>query len=133
MALRDRIAAWWSAWQFVVYLAIALGLSLYGNYWQWKRAITANLRAENADLTKTVDTVRAIASGAQADQTKLLDRLAAIAERGERQRIVYRQAAAASPLDANCAPGAARMEAVNAGIPASKRIRPEGQAPENTP
>jgi hypothetical protein len=118
--LRTRISAWWSAWQFVVYLAIALGLSLYGNWWQFKRALTADLRAENADLTKTVETVRKLASGAQADQDKLLADLAAIAERGKQQRIVYRQAAAAAPLADNCAPGQARMDAVNSGIPAKE-------------
>ena len=133
MTVRGRFAAWWSAWQFVVYLAIALGLSLYGNYWQFTRSLTADLRAENADLTKTIETVRDLAEAAQTDQDKLLADLAAIVERGRQQRIVYRQAAEASPLADICAPGAARMEAVNAGIPASKRTRPEGQAPENTP
>jgi hypothetical protein len=126
-SISARIAAWWSAWQFIVYLGLALALSLYGNYWQFKRAITANLRADNKALTETLDAVRGIARQKVGDDAINYDELRRIVERGRQTRIVYRQAAAAAPLPAQCAPGAARMDAVNAGIP-----RPEGQAPEKT-
>lgn len=123
-SISARLADWWSAWQLVAYLAAALGLSLYANYWQWKRAVTADLRQDNKALTETLDAVNVIAKQAAIDGKANLDALAKIAERGRTTRIVYRQAAVADPLPAQCAPGQARMDAVNSGIP-----RPKGQAP----
>jgi len=111
-----RITAWLGAWKYTLIACVLLALSLYTNYWQFKRAITANLRADNKALTETLDAVNVIAKQAAIDGRANLDELARIAERGRTTRIVYRQAAVAAPLPAQCAPGAARMDAVNAGV-----------------
>lgn len=114
--IRDRAAAWWSAWQFVVYLALGLLLSLAVNVWQWKRAITAPLRAENKVLNDAIGTFNGIAKKRTQDDSRLTDELAAIVERGRNTRNVYLKAAKAKPLPQQCAPGKARMDAVNQGL-----------------
>lgn len=113
MSIRDRAAAWWSAWQFVVWLSLGLLLSLAANVWQWKRALTAPLREENKTLNDTLGTINRLASDAAEENRGLTQELAVIVERGRTDRIVYRDAAAASPLAPNCAPGKARVEAIN--------------------
>ncbi len=63
-----------------------------------------------------------IARHAQTDSAELLQRLEAIAARGERTRTIYRAAAAAQPLPANCAPGQARVDAINQALGPTSRI-----------
>ncbi|OBU67439.1 hypothetical protein A9K58_09675 [Stenotrophomonas maltophilia] len=62
-----------------------------------------------------------IARQAQCDSDLLLQRLEAIAARGERTRTVYRAAAAAQPLPADCAPGQARGDAINQALGPTSR------------
>lgn len=114
MSVRARVAAWWAAWRFVVVLAAALALSLYGNYVQWRRAITAPLRQENAELREWVDEMRQLADERAREAVGLFAALESIAERGQRYRIVYRNIVEKlPPMPAECAPGAQRVDAVN--------------------
>lgn len=116
MAIAERITAWWVAWKWVVILAAALAASAWLNVWQWKRAISAPLRAENRALNEALAMQNGLARDARRDNDQLLDRLEGIAARGQRTRTVYRNAAAATPLAQACAPGAARIEAVNQAL-----------------
>lgn len=114
--LRDRAAAWWSAWQFVVYISLGLLLSLAANVWQWKRAITAPLRAENKAQAEALGTIRVLAKRRTRDDIELVGDLEKIVERGRTTRTVYLKAAKATPLPQQCAPGQARIDAVNQGL-----------------
>lgn len=98
---------------------LLLGVSLYFNVIQWADH-RAYVKGEGDRLTAaaalaSTKTSAALARGAQNDNTKLLGELGAIVERGREVRVVYRKAANARPLPMQCAPGQARMDAVNAG------------------
>lgn len=123
MTLKQRIAAFWLAWKWVLILSAALAASLWGNWHQFKRALTANLRLENKALTAALDVTTRMANARLRDDTQLMTDLEAIAARGQRVRVVYRQAAAAKPLPAQCAPGQARIDAVNRGLGPLKDAR----------
>lgn len=117
MSIRDKLAAWWSAWQFVVYLAAALAVSLYGNYWQWKRAITAPLRDQVAQQEKALDTSEQLLSDAQKAAQDLARAARAASDQLDASRRDYAAAAKARPLDnPQCAPGQARVDAANRAL-----------------
>lgn len=117
MSIRDRLAAWWSAWQFVVYLAGLLALSVALNVWQWKRAITAPLRAEVADKTQALDTSEQLLSDAQKAAQDLARAARAASDQLDASRRDYAAAAKARPLnDPQCAPGQARVDATNRAL-----------------
>jgi len=116
MTLKQRIAAFWLAWKWVLILGAMLAASLWGNWHQFKQALTANLRIENKALTDALDVTTQLARERMRDDTQLLADLDAIATRGQQVRVVYRKAAAAKPLPAQCAPGQARIDAVNRGL-----------------
>ncbi|KFN42336.1 hypothetical protein [Arenimonas oryziterrae] len=116
-------------------LALALLLSIAGNTWQlWHSGVAAGraegeatitqLRDTNAGLAKTAAVNSAIAVVAKEQNLALVNDLAAIAERARGERIVYRTAAAAAPLAPNCAPGQARMDAVNAMLGPQAEVKP---------
>lgn len=113
------LAAWWSAWKWVAILIVVCLLLILLNVWQWKRAITADLRADNKSLTEAMDQVREIATNRTRDDSILITELGELVERGRETRILYRQAAIATPLPVQCAPGQARVDAVNAGLSGS--------------
>lgn len=116
MSLRDRAAAWWSAWKWVVILAIALAASGWVNVWQWKRAITAPLREQVASKDEALKTSAALLQDVQASTRRLLsaqDRVAGNLATAARS---YEQAAAERPLAPNCAPGQHRMDSVNRAL-----------------
>ncbi len=116
MSLSARLSAWWAAWQWVaILLLVCLALAAL-NVWQWKRAITAPLRDQNRELTRALDQVAELAAGRNRDDAELIADLERIAERGRTTRTVYREAAAKAPLPEQCAPGQARMDAVNRGL-----------------
>jgi hypothetical protein len=115
MALRERIAGWLSAWKYVLILGAALAASLYANYWQHRQALTAPLREQTRELREAIQIRDQVAADRGRDDTALLDELRGIADRARPVRIQYLAAAAAAPLAPNCAPGQARMDAVNAG------------------
>lgn len=111
-----RLRRLWLTWRTVVLLSLLCLVLATLNVWQLYRALTAPLRSENKALAAALDRVNGLAAARNRDDAQLLDRLDAIATRGERVRTVYRTAAAAEPLAAQCAPGQARIDAVNAGL-----------------
>lgn len=120
MALTDRLAAWWSSWQLVIYLALALAASLAGNVWQWKRAITAPLRAEVRGLEQAQATAAQLIADGQARERKLLDAADVVAGTMAQAGRDYREAKRTAPLPPQCAPGQARMDAVNRALGAKE-------------
>lgn len=116
MTVAARLSAWWAAWKWVAVLVVLLLASAWLNVVQYgnRRAAAAQARAET--LADTLKITAAIADDAKADSAQLLKRLEGIADRGERVRTVYRAAAAAQPLPANCAPGQARVDAINQAL-----------------
>ncbi|MGO1073591.1 hypothetical protein [Lysobacter sp. CA199] len=112
-------------WTLVLALALLASLSL--NLWQWERARTAPLRIENRTLGAALTTVQALATDATRDNKALLIELDALVERGRATRTVYRHAASQAPLPTQCAPGAARIQAVNQGLgpsePSQERVK----------
>lgn len=125
MSLREKAAAWWAVWQWVILVLLLLTASIALNVWQWKRAITAPYRAEIAGKDRALDDSAALLASAR-ERAEMLD---AAAERAT-GRInaagkAYDRAAKQRPLtDSKCAPGHARMDAVNealGAIPQEKR------------
>jgi hypothetical protein len=116
MTITKTITTWLGAWKYVLILAALLALSLWGNLHQYVASKTAPLREDLKQATQALDTVNRVAKQAQADQTDTLNRLNKIAERGERTHVVYRTAATDQPLPPQCAPGQARVDAINAGL-----------------
>ena len=112
----NAITAWLGAWKYVLILSGLLALSLWGNLHQYVASKTAPLREENKALADTLDKVRGIASDKTGDDKKLLGIVQGIADQRVRRETIYTQAAP-TPMDANCAPGQARMDAVNNGVP----------------
>lgn len=110
------LSAWWSAWRYVVLLLVLLLLSVAGNVWQAYRAMTRPARVENAALTRALDQITGIAERRDRDDAQLIASLQSIADRGQQVRTIYRTAAAQAPLDGKCAPGQARVDAVNAAL-----------------
>lgn len=111
----------------LVGLSLALLLSLGGNVALVRSIWVAEgkaqgakereaLASQNAALSTTLAVNGALADQAKKDNAGLLADLAAIAERGREVRVIYRKAAASAPLAANCAPGQARVDAVNAAL-----------------
>ena len=114
MSIGARVSAWWSAWQFVVYLALALAASVALNVWQAKRAITAPLRDEIAGKDRALQLSEQLLT----DTTRRAYLLDQAANRAAGQlagaATDYRKAVAIRPLTpTQCAPGQSRMDAVN--------------------
>lgn len=121
MITSSAVGAWWAAWKWVAILAGLLALSLWLNVRQYGDRREAAAAARAATLADTLEVTARIARQAQADSAELLQRLEAIAARGERTRTIYRTAAAAQPLPANCAPGQARVDAINQALGPTSR------------
>lgn len=111
----SRLAAWWAAWQYVAILALLLLLSAGLNLRQWsdhrayKRAQAAELKAAAHEAGLKV--AAALARQKAKDDPKLL---AAIDRIDARTRTLANQKRP-PVLPVQCAPGQARMDAVNAG------------------
>lgn len=110
-----RLSVFWGAWRYVVILLVLLVLSLWMNALQWRAKATAAAESRARAAEEVAAVSRGLARRAQADHDELVADLAIVVERGRRQRVVYRKAAESRPLPAVCAPGKARMDAVNAG------------------
>lgn len=121
MITRSAISAWWAAWKWVAILAGLLAMSLWLNVRQYGDRREAAAAARAAALEDTLDVTAGIARQARTDSAELLQRLEVIAARGERTRTIYRAAAAAQPLPANCAPGQARVDAINQALGPTSR------------
>ncbi|HGM6931315.1 TPA: hypothetical protein ACKQDF_000780 [Stenotrophomonas maltophilia] len=102
-------------------LAGLLAMSLWLNVRQYGDRREAAAAARAATLEDTLEVTAGIARQARTDSAELLQRLEAIAARGERTRTIYRAAAAAQPLPANCAPGQARVDAINQALGPTSR------------
>jgi len=113
-----RLTAWLGAWKYVLILGALLCGSLWLNLHQYgtRRAAVEKARADV--LADTLKTTAGIARQAQQDTAQLYVDLTGIVSREKQWRNAYRDAAIKNPLPANCAPGQARMDAVNSGIPA---------------
>lgn len=109
-----------------MYLSAALAISVGANLFQLHRAGIKSAEADHAvemneangkidQLEDTIELNQAIAGLKIADTTELIANLSEIAERGQRFKDRWRQAAAA-PLPEGCGPGQARVDAVNAHL-----------------
>lgn len=98
-------------------LLLAGSVTLNVRQWADHRAYVSGEhdRLTAAAAKASAETSGRIATAARQDNSVLMDELREIAERAQRTRTVYRQAAARNPLPTNCAPGQARIDAVNAG------------------
>jgi len=117
----SAVSAWWAAWKWVAILAGLLSVSLWLNVRQYGDRREAAAAARAATLEDTLEVTAGIARQAQSDSGQLLQRLEAIAARGERIKTIYRAAAAAQPLPANCAPGQARVDSINQALGPTSR------------
>lgn len=112
-----RISAWLSAWQYVLILGALLCGSLWLNLHQYgiRRAAVEKARADV--LADTLKVTAGIARDKTRDDGELYVALSDLLTRYDARVRNYRDAATKHPLPANCAPGKARMDAVNAGVP----------------
>lgn len=109
-----RLAAWWSGAQWIVYLLVLLAASLALNAWQWKRSITAPLREEVDSKSHALADSAALLKAQQDSAQRLQAAADAVADRLAVARRDYVAAVRERPLDnAHCAPGKARVDAVN--------------------
>lgn len=100
-------------------LAAALAGSLYLNYWQHIRAVTAPLRAEVADLKHAADTSAGLAKDMHDSGARLLAATEAANDQLRGAGRAYAAARRVRPLTEQCAPGQGRVDAVNRALGAS--------------
>jgi len=111
----SRIAAWWSAWKYVAILGLLLAVSVAVNVRQWSehraeqkvRAAELQAAAYKAGLQVTAS----IAKQKQKDDPALIEAVGRIEARVNKLANQKRPPV----LPPQCAPGKARMDAVNAG------------------
>lgn len=109
------MTSWWLAWRYVAILALLLAASVAANVRQWadhraaEREQAAELKAAAAQAGLKV--AAAIAAQKQKDDPKLIEGMQRIEARVGKLASQQRPA----PLPIQCAPGKARMDAVNAG------------------
>lgn len=111
-----KLSAWFAAWKWVLILVLLVIASGWLNVlqWGWRQAAKAEARAET--LADTLQTTADIAKQAQSDNTELMASLSEIADRGQRIRFVYRDAAKSKPLAPECAPGQQRIDVINQAL-----------------
>lgn len=115
--LAARASTWWAKWKIVFWLVLALAGSAWLNVHQWKKAITAPLRAENAGLREAADTSADLLADAHARADLLADASERAAANLTEASDDYRGAARARPItDPRCAPGSGRQDAVNRAL-----------------
>lgn len=116
MTIRARAAAIWATGQWLIILAAIALLSITLNVWQWKRAITAPLRAEVAMHEDAARKAEQLLTDGQARERRWLDAGDQVAGTLQRAGKDYKRAVAERPLAPQCAPGAERVQAVNAAL-----------------
>jgi hypothetical protein len=110
-----QVTSWWLAWRYVATLALLLAASVAVNVRQWsehraeQRARAAELQA--AAYKAGLQVTASIAKQKQKDDPKLIEGMQRIEARVDKLASQQRPA----PLPIQCAPGKARMDAVNAG------------------
>lgn len=113
----DRLAGWASAWKYVLILGGLLGLSIWLNLHQWKRAGEAPLRARIAAQDQALEDSAQINKDMRDSARELL--LASDISAGTLQQSAkdYADARRRAPLtNLNCAPGAGRIDATNRAL-----------------
>ena len=124
MAIGARLSAWWGAWKVVAILSAALAGSLFLNYWQHRRAITAPLRDQVAGLKGALEDSQALQQAVR-DSTARLDAAGtAAAKQITGAARDFRKAAQERPLESQCAPGQGRVDAVNRALGAQREGEP---------
>jgi len=109
------VTSWWLAWRYVAILVLLLAASVAVNVRQWsehraeQRARAAELQA--AAYKAGLQVTASIAKKKQEDDPKLIEGMQRIEARVDKLASQQRPA----PLPIQCAPGKARMDAVNAG------------------
>ena len=116
MSIKTVASAWGLAWKWVAILAFLLALSLWGNGCQYKRSLLAPLKAENTALKEARDQSLALATEGQKRERVLLAAADIVAGTLGQAGKEYRQAARDRPLSVQCAPGQARVDAVNKAL-----------------
>ena len=116
MSIKTVASAWWLAWKWVVILAVLLALSLWGNGCQYKRSLLAPLKAENTALKEASDQSLALATEGQKRERVLLAGIDMASGQLQQAGKDYKRAVADRPLGAQCAPGQARVDAVNKAL-----------------
>lgn len=117
MAIGASLSAWWSAWKFVVLLAAALAGSLYLNYWQHRLAITAPLRDQVAGLEGALEDSQALHQAVRESTARLTTAASDTQQVLRGAARDYRKAVADRPMtNPECAPGQARVDAVNRAL-----------------
>lgn len=117
MGIGARLSAWWAAWKVVAMLAAALAGSLYLNYWQHRRAITAPLRDQVQGLQDALADSQALQAAVRDSTTKLAAAADITARALDGAARDYRRATTVRPItDPKCAPGPDRMDAANRAL-----------------
>lgn len=116
MKIADRAAALWATSQWLIILALVAALSIALNLWQLKRAITAPLRAEVKMHEDAARKAEQLLSDGQERERRWLDAGDQVAGTLQRAGKDYKWAVAQRPLAPQCAPGAERVQAVNATL-----------------
>lgn len=118
--LSDRLAGWWSAWKYVAILGLLLGGSAWLNVHQYvsgKVALaTAPLKDRVTGLEHAQQTAANLISDGQRRERALLAAMDTAEQRARQAGRAYSAAAAKQPLPIQCAPGEARMDAVNRAL-----------------
>lgn len=121
MSIGDRLAGWWSAWKYVAILALLLGLSVWGNLEQWKRAGSAAARAEASGLRQALEDSEKIRADNDASAKRLKAAANKTADRLADAGKAYADAMRARPLtNTQCPPGKARVDATNRALGAQQ-------------
>lgn len=116
MSIRAKTAAIWASAQYLIILAALLAISVGLNFWQLKRAWQAPLRAEVAAERDASKKSSQLLDDLQDRAQRLLDASDTVAGTMQQATKDYRRAVEQRPLDAQCAPGQERMDAVNKGL-----------------
>src|SRR5690606_21592299 len=113
--------AWWAAWKWVAILLALLALSVWFNLVQWRQAATAPLREEIAARDDALLFSAELLASAH-ERARVLESAAdTVATRLGKAGRDYRAAVSARPItDPGCAPGAARVDAINRALGADQ-------------
>lgn len=118
--IRASAAGWWSAWKYVVVLALLLGGSVWLNVHQYVTdkvdLATAPLKDRVAGLELAQQQAAGLIADGQARERGLIDALGSATDAARQAGRVYRSAAKAQPLPIQCAPGQPRMDATNRAL-----------------
>lgn len=120
MSIRDRAAAWWSAWKYVAILGLALAGSMALNLHLY---VSKQVELATAPLKDRVASQEQALNDSAALQATDAARAATLAKAADRATANlnassddWRAAARARPLAPNCAPGQGRKDAVNRAL-----------------